>query len=738
MTKKMIRVALVGQPNVGKSMLINAICGSNMRVGNFSGVTVEKSYAYTKFRDYTIEVIDLPGIYSLEGYTEEEKLTRQFLSQNQNEYDLILNILDVTNLERNLMLSSQLLEVPNKRLILALNMSDEAEKEGIETDIGQMQSLLGINVIDVSAVTKFHLDRLLELIVESFEKDTPIVSKRTYSDQIEEEIVRIVNFIDDVNAKELHDIPLKSRDIAIGLLKRQEYIYNFLQDKPIWLELSKYLNQALENLYQHYETRNMTAIFSADAQNFASGLCAKVHKRKQRKATTITQKIDYILINRFLGLPIFLLFMWVLFYITFDLGSIPMDYIEAFFGAIGDWVKENIQNENIASIIADGAIGGVGAVVMFLPNIMILFLGIAILETTGYMARVAFLLDGIFHRFGLHGKSFIPLITGFGCSVPAFMATRILKNRSDRILTLFIVNFMSCGARLPIYVLFIGAFFPEEQAANWLFGIYILGAILGLVAAKILKLTTFKGDDEPFVMEMPKYRLPSLKLIWKMVWGKALMYLKKAGTYILAASLLIWFASNYPYDKETVQQIQAQINLLENQISALQEDYETDKKQDSANLPNDELNALQEELDTQNAHLSTVRLDGSYLALVGKGIEPFFAPFGFDWRPSVALLSGLAAKEVAVATMGVLYSLGDEVDEENDSLRKVLKENFTLPSAVAFILFVMLYNPCLAATAVFAKETGSWQYAFYLFVFTTLVAYLVALIGYTFANLLFS
>jgi len=337
-------------------------------------------------------------------------------------------------------------------------------------------------------------------------------------------------------------------------------------------------------------------------------------------------------------------------------------------------------------------ISGVGAVVMFLPNIVILFLGIALLETTGYMSRVAFLLDGFFHKFGLHGKSFIPLVTGFGCSVPAYMAARTLKNPKDKLITLFIIGFMSCSARLPIYVLFIGAFFGKDQAGNILFLIYITGAVFGLLMAKLLRVFVFKSADEPFVMEMPKYRLPSFRLIWHTVLNNAWMYLRKAGTFILAATVLIWFLSNYP-------KVDSEKNLQPTQVQKVQ-------------------------------------LEHSYLGQIGKAIEPFFAPLGYDWKMSVALASGLAAKEVVVSTLGVLYSLGDDVDEKSDSLLSEIRAGIPLASAISFIVFVMLYLPCLAASMVFAKEAGGWRYLVALFVFTTSVAWVMSFIAYRVALLI--
>lgn len=402
--------------------------------------------------------------------------------------------------------------------------------------------------------------------------------------------------------------------------------------------------------------------------------------------------------------------MWGLFQLTFEIGNIPMDLIDAFFAGVIDKTKEVLGNNQLSSIIGDGIIAGVGSVILFLPNIMILFFGIALLETTGYMSRVAFLLDGFFHKFGLHGKSFIPLVTGFGCSVPAYMAARTLKNEKDRLLTLFIIGFMSCGARLPIYVLFVGAFFGEHNAGNILFLIYISGAILGLFAAKILKIIVFKGEDEPFVMEMPKYRIPSFKLIWHTVSNQALMYLKKAGTYILAASLIIWFASNYPKHIEIEKSFNSKIEFATTEEEKL-------------NLENE---------------LSLYNLENSYLGYIGKFSEPLFAPLGFDWKMSVALETGLAAKEIVVSTLSILYGLGSDNDENSNSLIEKIQNNIPFASAISFIVFVMIYLPCLAASMVFMKESGNWKYLWYLFIFTTTTAWTLSFISYNLIKLLIS
>lgn len=626
---KTIKIALVGQPNVGKSILINSISNSRLKVGNFSGVTVEKKEVIFKYKDYNIKIIDLPGSYSLENYSLEEKVVKNFL--NQNEYDIILNVIDSTNLQRNLLLTSELLDL-NKKMVIALNMSDEAKKENILINNEKLSSLLNTPCIKTSATKKDGITELLEQIIKTFEED-----KTTFKHSFTTHILN-------------HDEILAKR-------------FNFIK-----------------NLIQQ---------------------CVKIEEIKEK---TTTEKIDSILMNKFIGLPIFLFFMWGLFQLTFTLGEIPMDYIDTFFSSFIDVIKNIIGDNQLSSLLGDGVIAGVSAVVMFLPNILILFLGISLLEGTGYMSRVAFLLDGTFHKFGLHGKSFIPLVTGFGCSVPAYMAARTLKNERDKLLTLFIIGFMSCGARLPIYVLFVGAFFGSNNAGNILFLIYISGAILGLFAAKFLRAVVFKGKDEPFVMEMPKYRLPSLKLVYKEITNKAFMYLKKAGTFILAASILIWFMSNYPKYPNIEDEINQKIELAIN---------DEVKKE------------LQNELALYN-------LENSYLGKLGKFSEPFFAPLGFDWKMAVALEAGLAAKEVVVSTLSILYGLGESEnpDEPTTTLVEKIKTNIPFEAAMSFIVFVMIYLPCLAASMVFTKEAGGWKYLVYLFIFTTTTAWIMSFIAY--------
>ena len=695
-----IKVALVGQPNVGKSMLINSISNAHLHVGNFSGVTVDKTEVLFDYKNHHFTVVDLPGTYAFTDYTIEERVTHKYLCAES--YDLIINVVDSTNLAKNLQLTSELMSM-SKDIVIALNMSDEAQKEGIEIDAEYMTQLLGVPCIKVSAQTKEGIDDLIDAVLTQYESEKQ-ESKLIFSEAVEEEITVIVKYLE----KHKYEANNSYRHVAINLLKNNPKTYKRIHENPIWTELQPILIEASRHVELHHDSDDIREAFAEEYASFNRGIVTEVVKqKKEQKEKTLTEKIDNVLIHQLFGIPIFLFFMWGLFQLTFEVGAIPMEYIDGFFAWLGDVVGATIANDDMRSLVVDGIIAGVGAIVLFTPNIIILFIGIALLEGTGYMSRVAFLLDGFFHKFGLHGQSFIPLVTGFGCSIPAYMSARILKNDRDRLLTLFIIGFMSCGAKLPVYVLFAGAFFSPEMAGNILFLIYIGGAMLGLIAAKILKLTAFKGEDEPFVMEMPKYRLPSVKLIWHTVLTKTMMYLKKAGTFIAAASILIWFLSNYPHNLELVQEYETKIEM------AINED---------------------EKIDFEN-QLAVEHLEQSYLGTIGKFSVPIFAPLGFDWKMSVALQAGLAAKEVVVSTLGVLYSLGADVDEEDSSLINAISKNISFPSAIAFIVVIMIYLPCLAASIVFTREAGGIRYFFYLLAFTSVTAYVMAYIAYNIVKL---
>lgn len=637
MEVKEITIALVGQPNVGKSSLINALSNAHLKVGNFAGVTVDKMEVGLIHKEHQITIIDLPGTYALNDFTTEEKVTKDFLEKGQ--HDLILNVVDSTNLERNLALSMQLLDT-NKKMLLALNMWDEAQKEGIKINTGKLSKELGVVCVPTSARSKE--DRLnTELLLD--------------------EIVRL-------------------------------YSQNTINNENIKVP-SQSFKESLK--------------YSQSAQRIAKLV---ISENKQNASFEHTYKIDKILMHPRYGIFIFLGFMFIIFSLSFLIGGGVQKALEAGFKFLSDSIKENVANEDLASLVGDGIIGGVGATVSFLPLIVVLYFGISLLETTGYMSRVAFLLDGILHKFGLHGKSFIPLITGFGCSVPAYMATRTLQNDNERLITLFVIGFMSCSARLPIYVLFVGSFFPSSSAGFVLFCIYILGAVVALVMAKLLKLSVFKGQSESFIMEMPKYRFPSWRMVYFSIYTKSLSYLKKAGTYILVGAILIWFMSQYPKN-DAAMKTYKQESLLVNKDTTLSSEAKEEK-----------LKELKAELDKKNLKNSVVGRGGAYL-------EKVFSPMDFDWRLSVSLVTGFMAKEVVVSTLGVLFSLGDQ-NEKSDAFREILRKEVSVPSGIAFIVFVMFYIPCFAATITFGREAGGIKFVAYLFIFTTVVAYAFSLIAF--------
>jgi ferrous iron transport protein B len=683
-------------------MLINSVSNAHLHVGNFSGVTVDKTEVLFDYKDYHFTVVDLPGTYAFTDYTIEERVTHEYLCAE--DYDIIINVVDSTNLEKNLQLTSELLTM-SKKMVIALNMSDEAEKEGIIIDEKYMSELLGVPCVKVSAATKLGIEELIDTVIEVY-KEPKQEPKLVFSEAVEEEIERIVYYL----KKHKFQAVNSYRNVAINLLKNNKRTYEKLHDNPIWTELQPILIEAAKHIELHHDTDDIKEAFAEEYAAFNRGIVAEVvhYKEQKQEKKSLTEKIDSILIHHIYGIPIFLFLMWGLFQLTFVLGALPMEWIDAFFQWLGTVVGATIPNEAVRSLVVDGLISGVGAVILFTPNIIILFIGIALLETTGYMSRVAFLLDGFFHKFGLHGQSFIPLVTGFGCSIPAYMSARILKNDRDRLLTLFIISFMSCGARLPVYVLFAGAFFSEAVAGNVLFAIYITGAMLGLIAAKVLKMTAFKGVDEPFVMEMPKYRLPSLKLLFHTVWSETKMYLKKAGTFIAGATVLVWFLSNYPHNEQLHQEYATKIERA----------------------------TTVQEAQHFKAELQKRSLEESYLGRIGKLSEPVVEPLGLDWKMAVALEAGVAAKEVIVSTLGVLYSLGDMADEKDNSLKAAISKNIPFASAVAFIIIVMVYLPCFAASIVFTREAGGVKYFFYLLLFTSVTAYVLAFIGYRVALML--
>ena len=679
-----IKIALVGQPNVGKSHLINSISGATLHVGNFSGVTVEKKEVEFERDGYKLKLIDLPGTYSLHPYTPEEQVTKNFLLNE--EYDVILNVIDSNQLQKNLVFSWQIADL-NKPMVIAFNMYDEYSRQGGEIDTDKFFELTNIKAQNVSAKEKFGLEELFKKVIQTFEeKNTPRIY---YTETIEEEIENV--------KEKIKECKLDKRFIAIRLLEDDEDIYKRIHEKPWYIELYSQLKSSKERIRIEYDEEDVKEIFFEERLALSKGIISQVAKKARRE--TLSEKIDKVLIHPILGLPIFLFVMWLVFQATFSLGAIPMDYIDAAFNSFGNFVGKFLPNGIMKEAIIDGVIPAVGSVVMFLPNILILYLGINLMEQTGYMARAAYVMDGVLKKFGLQGRAFIPLVSGFGCSVPAYMAARTLKNPKDRLITMLVIGFMSCGARLPIYVLLVSAFFAPSIQGDVMFAIYLGGALTGLIVAKILRVVLFKGEPEPFVMELPKYRFPKMKALLFDLWVKTKMFLKKAGTFIALASLAVWFLSSFPRE-----------NIVKEYSVKIAQVKSEDKKAE-----------LEEEMNQKI-------LENSYLARIGKLMEPLTKPLDLGWREDVSLLAGLAAKETVVSTMAVLYGAGD-ADETSKSLIEKIRNTMPFTAAVAMIIIVMFYSPCVAAMSTFYAEVPQWAWRIFYTVYPNVFAYIAALLA---------
>lgn len=698
--EKRITIALAGNPNSGKTTIFNNITGARQHVGNYPGVTVERKEGKVKHRDYDIIVVDLPGTYSLTAYSPDEVVARNVIIEEKP--DVVVNVVDASNLERNLYLTTQLKEL-GVSVIVALNMADVAEAQGMHYDCRVLSQLLGLPIVRTVGTKNEGTKELLDTVVDTVEGKISLQEKQVrYTNEIEEQIANIQALIEETTTTG-KKAATSSNAIAgsrNGYLNRWVAIKLLENDKEVMKKIESVAgaSQILDQVKKSQEhLRNIIGedpeLLMVDGRYaFIRGACRESLTSTQEDRISLTEKIDKILLNRALGLPIFLGIMWALFQMTFTLGGPPMDWIDAVFASLGDWVSAHMSEGLLQSLIVDGIIGGVGGVVIFLPNILLLFLGIAFLEDTGYMARAAFVMDKIMHRVGLHGKSFIPMLIGFGCTIPALMATRTLENNRDRLVTMLIAPLMSCGARLPVYTLLIAAFFHERVAGNVLFSIYLVGIILAIIMAKVFKTWLLPGESEPFVMELPSYRLPTLKSVLLHMWERAWLYLKKAGTVILAASVVMWMLFTFPT-------VDPQGNEFES---------------------------------------ASVQMEQSYAGRIGKAIEPIIKPLGFDWKTGVALTAGFAAKEVVVSTLGTLYSIEDEdaLAEEEQVVVKSFADRareqsgFTPLVAYVLMLFTLIYVPCMATIAVFKRETNSWKWPLFMIGYTCILAWIVCFIVY--------
>lgn len=685
-----LTVALAGNPNSGKTSLFNRLTGGHQHVGNYPGVTVEKKWGRLRGVGGPMNVVDLPGTYSLNARSDEERVARRFLLDERP--DVVVDVVDSSNLERNLHLAVQLMEL-EVNLALVLNMSDVAHSQGQRLDLTRLGELTGAVVAETVGHRGGGIDALKQRLRDAAAR--PARSPRVdYGDDLEREIELLQDWVSG-----LDDLRFPLRYAAIKLLEGDMEVLAAVEARvPDRDALREHLNGVNERLQRKY--KDTAAVLIADRRyGFAAGLAREVTRRPARvDRVTESERIDAVLTHRLLGLPIFLFFMYGLFWLTFTLGAPLMDGIDAAFGWLsgvvsgawpvghGGWLR---------SLLVDGVIGGVGGVLVFLPNIVLLFLGISLLEDTGYMARAAFIMDRVMHRFGLHGKSFIPMLIGFGCTVPAIMATRALPSRRDRLVTMMILPFISCGARLPIYLLLIPAFFPRAWHTPVLFGLYLLGLLLGLVVARILSRSVLAGLATPFVMELPPYRRPTTRSIGIHVWQRAWMYLRKAGTIILGISVLLWFLMSFPRPAS----------------------FRVDTSGAAASMGQSELAAAR----------AAEALEYSLAGRIGRAIQPVMAPLGFDWRINTAFLGAFAAKEVFVAQLGIIFSMG-EVDESSAGLRQALTRHYSPLQGLSILVFALLATPCMATFAISRRESGRWAFAAAQWLGLTGMAYLLSLI----------
>lgn len=675
-----ISVALVGNPNSGKTSLFNAISGGHERVGNYSGVTVEAKRGVRNYRGYRFEVTDLPGTYALSAYSPEERFVRQHIANEQP--DVVINAVVASNLERNLYLTTELIDI-NPRMVIALNMYDELEATGAHLDHDSLGRMLGVPMVPVEARNRKGIEELLDTVIAIYEgRDERVRHIHIHQGAIIDEGLQELNSALTEHREEL-PMHFPPRYFALKLMERDSEVEAQLSTLPhynAWCEIR-------DRVVRHIESdlgEDVETALANRKYGFISGALQETFTRGKVDTRMATNLIDQVVTHRVWGFPIFFLITGIMFWCTFSLGSYPQEWIDCLVGWLGHGVNAVLPAGVLRDLVVDGMIGGVGSVIVFLPNIMILYLFISFMEDSGYLARAAFIMDRVMHRAGLHGKSFIPLIMGFGCNVPAIMACRTIESHSSRLITILITPFMACSARLPVFILLTAAFFPMH--GGWVMtGLYILGVAIAILTARLMRLIFFPVDETPFVMELPPYRIPTWRATLSHMWEKCAQYLRKMGGMILVASIIIWFLSYYPRTE-------------------------------------------------QSPLAGEAHYENSYLGRIGKACNPVFEPLGLDWKASVSLLSGVAAKEIVVSTIGVLYA---EEDSESGALAKKLQTSgdFNPASALAFLVFVLLYFPCIATIAAIGSEAG-WRWAFAALLYNTLTAWGIAWLFYEIGSLL--
>ena len=724
--KHVIRVALVGNPNCGKTSLFNIASGSHEHVGNYSGVTVDAKEGRFEYKGYKFVLVDLPGTYSLSAYSPEELYVRKNLIDNVP--DVVINVVDASNIERNLYLTAQVIDM-NLRVVMALNMYDEFKDKGDELDIKQLGYLLGMPVCPTVSRDGTGIPELFDTVIKIYTQSDPKLARHIHINhgaELEKSIDRIKLLLQ--KNQSLRD-KYSTRYLAIKYLEDDKDIEKIIDTLPNRDEIISARVIEEQRIIDLLHTNTESAIVDAKYA-FIQGALAETYKPHQDTTPrkTVTDKIDAIVTNKWMAFPIFIAVLYLIFQTTFAVGDYPMQWIDWFVGKFGEFVAMFMADGWLKDLVVDGIISGVGSVLVFLPNILILYFFISLMEDSGYMSRAAFIVDKLMHKIGLHGKSFIPMVMGFGCNVPAIMATRAIESRKSRMITIAIIPFMSCAGRLPIFVLLAGAFFPHN-AALVLLGIYLLGIVLAILSAIVLS-KFVKDDDLPFVMELPPYRIPTAKAIWRHTWEKGKQYLQKMATTILVCSVIIWFLGYFPKNKE---------------LMAAQEEYatlaQTPAGRLSANADDVDVNAAtatKKELITRIDSLYAYQQENSYIGQLGRMVSPALDPLGFNWKMDVGLLTGIAAKELVVSTLGVMYSEGAKVSEgrdmsEDTQLQSALVNDVTPAAALSFMVFILLYFPCVATFVAIKNETGKWRWAVACCAYTMAVAWIMSFIVYRLA-----
>ncbi|SDT87226.1 ferrous iron transport protein B [Desulfobacula phenolica] len=714
MTEKMT-IALAGNPNCGKTTIFNNLTGARQKVGNWPGVTVEKKEGKLRHKDYDLRVVDLPGTYSLTPFSIEEITARDFILNESP--DIVVAIIDASNLERSLFLAIQILELGRPALFV-LNMADVAEAKGIKIDEKKLSLLLGLPVVFTIGNKNRGIDKLVDAAVEEITRFN--AGKKSRDIRYGKDIESCISKVEDQLIQSKLNLDDVLRWTAIKILEDDKIVKGKLR------ELSSQEAEKIFHIAENCRKRifdlfedDFEIVLTDDRYGVIAGIVKETVSNLAIKRIDMSRNIDLVLTDRFFGIPVFIFFIWAMFQLTFSLGAYPMEWLDMSVSLLSDSLDKILPASMFKDLLLNGVIAGIGSVVVFLPNILILFFCIALFEDTGYMARAAFLMDRVMHTSGLHGKSFIPMLMGFGCSVPAIMATRTLESYKDRILTILMTPFMSCSARLPVYIVLAGTFFAEK-AGTIIFTLYFTGIVIAILSGRILRAVLFKGEEAPFIMELPPYRMPMLKSLLIHMWERSKMFLKKMGGVILIGSIIIWALSSFPKTIFYSVDYDEQINTVKFEYSrkiALANDLEIEQLNRQLALKLKQINNSKEQ----------ERVSKSYIGRIGKVLESFFKPIGIGWQSSVALVTGFVAKEVVVSTMGVLYGVGND---EGDALKKALKNSgMTALSALSMMVFVLLYVPCFATIIAIYKETSA-KWAGFNVIYTTMVAWGMSFLVY--------